>query len=164
MRSSDSLQYSLWLDFLPSSWASSPLCPTRPLRHHPEKSRRLPSPCAVRYMHPQGMTEKSLACISYLETLSVIPYEYIEMHSGNFSLYIFQSAPVLDVSAILKSCVHRKRTVLTVPWLVEFLSMLDYTGPLLPCYRTALGLLLQIYRFVTCNRLCFVFVNLCVKL
>lgn len=68
-----------------------------------------------------------------------------------FSLCVFQSAPVLDVSALLMSCVRRKRTVLTVPWLVEFLSMLDYTGPFLPCYRSALGFLLQIYRFVTCN-------------
>lgn len=43
---------------------------------------------------------------------------------------------------------HKKRTVLTVPWLVEFLSMMDYTGPFLPCFRTALGLLLQLYRFI----------------
>ncbi|XP_062864068.1 codanin-1 isoform X2 [Trichomycterus rosablanca] len=59
-----------------------------------------------------------------------------------------KSAPVLDVCAVLTSCVRRKRTVLTVPWLVEFLSMLDYTGPFLPCYRTALALLLQLYRRV----------------
>lgn len=64
MRSSAFLQYSLWLDFLPSSWASFLLCPTRPPRHHPERSRRLLSLCAVRYMHLPSMIEKSLDYMS----------------------------------------------------------------------------------------------------
>lgn len=147
MRSSAFLQYSLWLDFLPSSWASFLLCPTRPPRHHPERSRRLLSLCAVRYMHLPSMIEKSL---DYMSAFWGNWLKFIDLCV--FFLCIFQSAPALDVSAVLTSCVRRKRTVLTVPWLVEFLSMLDYTGPFLPCYRTALGLLLQIYRFVTCNR------------
>lgn len=57
-----------------------------------------------------------------------------------------QTSPVLDVCAVLRSCVRRRRTVLTVPWVVEFLSMLDFTGPFLQCYRQALCLLLHIYR------------------
>ncbi|XP_062325661.1 codanin-1 isoform X2 [Osmerus eperlanus] len=57
-----------------------------------------------------------------------------------------KSAPVLDVCAVLRSSVKRRRTVLTVPWLVEFLSMLDHSAPYLPCYRTALGLLRLLYR------------------
>ncbi|XP_060790163.1 codanin-1 isoform X3 [Neoarius graeffei] len=92
----------------------------------------------------------------FLGFISFMPYQTSEAPSREIQEAAIalrsQSAPALDVSAVLTSCVRRKRTVLTVPWLVEFLSMLDYTGPFLPCYRTALGLLLQIYRFVTCNR------------
>lgn len=60
---------------------------------------------------------------------------------------ILQSVQVLDVCALLQDSVKRRRTILTVPWLVEFLSMLDEVGPLLPCYRTALGTLLLLYRY-----------------
>lgn len=55
---------------------------------------------------------------------------------------------MLDVCALLRDSVKRRRTILTVPWLVEFLSMLDGVGPLLPYYRTALGTLLLLYRCV----------------
>lgn len=57
-----------------------------------------------------------------------------------------QSSPVLDVCAVLNDSVRKRRTILTVPWVVEFLSMMDFVGPLLPCYRTALGTLLLLYR------------------
>lgn len=60
---------------------------------------------------------------------------------------VLQSIQVLDVCALLRDSVKRKRTILTVPWLVEFLSMLDEVGPLLPCYRAALGTLLLLYRY-----------------
>lgn len=53
---------------------------------------------------------------------------------------------MLDVCAVLSNSMKRRRTILTVPWLVEFLSMLDCIGPLLLCYRTALGTLLLLYR------------------
>lgn len=58
-----------------------------------------------------------------------------------------QSVPALDVCGLLSKSVRKKRTVLTVPWLVEFLSMLDSIGPLLLCYRTALGTLLLLYKY-----------------
>lgn len=63
-----------------------------------------------------------------------------------------KSSPVLDVCAVLRSSMHRRRTILTVPWIVEFLSMLDYTGPFLPFYRTALCLLLYIYKRMVLGR------------
>uniref|UniRef100_A0A8C6Q8M9 Codanin 1 n=1 Tax=Nothobranchius furzeri TaxID=105023 RepID=A0A8C6Q8M9_NOTFU len=62
------------------------------------------------------------------------------------------SLPVLDVCAVLNNSIRRKRTILTVPWLVEFLSMLDFIGPLLLCYRTTLGSLLLLYRKLQLNR------------
>lgn len=64
------------------------------------------------------------------------------------ALSTLQSVQVLDVGALLLHSVQRRRTILTVPWLVEFLSMLDGVGPLLPCYKTALGTLLLLYRYV----------------
>lgn len=64
------------------------------------------------------------------------------------TIFVPQSVPVLDVCVLLSNSVKRRRTILTVPWLVEFLSMLDYVGPLLLCYRTALGTLLLLYRSV----------------
>ncbi|XP_053365443.1 codanin-1 isoform X1 [Clarias gariepinus] len=86
----------------------------------------------------------------FLGFISFMPYQTSEAPSREIQVAAIalrsKSAPALDVSEVLRSCVRRKRTVLTVPWLVEFLSMLDYTGPFLPCYRTALILLLQIYR------------------
>lgn len=60
---------------------------------------------------------------------------------------------MLDVRALLRDSVKRRRTILTVPWLVEFLSMLDEVGALLPCYRAALGTLLLLYRWVRPQRL-----------
>lgn len=73
-------------------------------------------------------------------------------HTGTLSICvttvsILQSVQVLDVCTLLHDSVKRRRTILTVPWLVEFLSMLDEVGPLLPCYRTALGTLLLLYRY-----------------
>lgn len=70
---------------------------------------------------------------------------------------ILQSVQVLDVCAVLQNSVRRRRTILTIPWLVEFLSMLDFIGPLLLCYRGALGTLLLLYRwdsppFKLCHR------------
>lgn len=62
---------------------------------------------------------------------------------------VSQSAPALDVCALLSNSVRRRRTILTVPWLVEFLSMLDCIGPLLLCYRSALGTLLLLYKYVS---------------
>lgn len=67
--------------------------------------------------------------------------------SENGYIFLPQSVQVLDVCAVLSNSVRRRRTILTVPWLVEFLSMLDFIGPLLLCYRVALGTLLLLYRF-----------------
>ncbi|XP_058847238.1 codanin-1-like isoform X8 [Acipenser ruthenus] len=57
-----------------------------------------------------------------------------------------KSAPVLDVCEVLRQSMVKQRTVLTVPWLVEFLSMVDHTAPYLLHYRRVFTLLLQLYR------------------
>ena len=52
----------------------------------------------------------------------------------------------------MRSCLTRAigagRTVLTVPWVVEYLSMMDSTAPKLAHYDAVLRLLLLLYRSV----------------
>ncbi|XP_048048281.1 codanin-1 [Megalobrama amblycephala] len=100
------------------------------------------------------LTARLLA--KFLGFISFLPYQTSELPSRDIQdaavTLRSKSSPVLDVCAVLRSSVHRRRTILTVPWMVEFLSMLDYIGPFLPCYRTALCLLLQIYKRMVLGR------------
>lgn len=57
-----------------------------------------------------------------------------------------QVPPVLDVRALLRQGLRARRAVLTVPWLVEFLSLADHIVPLLDYYRSIFGLLLHLHR------------------
>ncbi|KAM4723221.1 codanin-1 isoform 1-T1 [Anableps anableps] len=92
----------------------------------------------------------------FLGFISFLPYQTSEKPSREIqetSLALrSKSVQVLDVCAVLSNSVRRRRTILTVPWLVEFLSMLDFIGPLLLCYRVALGTLLLLYRRLQLNR------------
>lgn len=116
-----------------SFWGSFPSFHTEHRRRHPESSKRLPSPCAARSRRADRAhaTDVGRLRLLFFNTL-----------------FFLQSVQVLDVGALLLHSVQRRRTILTVPWLVEFLSMLDGVGPLLPCYKTALGTLLLLYRSV----------------
>ncbi|XP_035251916.1 codanin-1 [Anguilla anguilla] len=94
------------------------------------------------------LTARLLA--KFLGFISFLPYRTPEpptreIQEASLSLRS-KTSPVLDVCAVLRRCVRRQRTVLTVPWVVEFLSMLDFSGPFLLCYRRALCLLLHLYR------------------
>ncbi|XP_069392478.1 codanin-1 [Paralichthys olivaceus] len=98
----------------------------------------------------------------FLGFISFLPYQTSERPSREIQETAIalrsKSVPVLDVCAVLSNSVKRRRTILTVPWLVEFLSMLDSTGPLLLCYRTALGTLLLLYRRMLlrgCGEICY---------
>lgn len=98
----------------------------------------------------------------FLGFISFLPYQTSERPSREIQEAAValrsKSVPVLDVCAVLSNSVKRRRTILTVPWLVEFLSMLDYIGPLLLCYRTALGTLLLLYRRLVlgrCGEMCY---------
>ncbi|XDV43496.1 hypothetical protein PO909_011973 [Leuciscus waleckii] len=100
------------------------------------------------------LTARLLA--KFLGFISFLPYQTSELPSRDIQdaavTLRSKSSPVLDVCAVLRSSVYQRRTILTVPWMVEFLSMLDYIGPFLPCYRTALCLLLQIYKRMLLGR------------
>ncbi|GAA6223312.1 codanin-1 [Lates japonicus] len=92
----------------------------------------------------------------FLGFISFLPYQTSERPSREIQETAValrsKSVPVLDVCAVLSNSVRRRRTILTVPWLVEFLSMLDFIGPLLLSYRTALGTLLLLYRRMLLGR------------
>ncbi|XP_072221144.1 codanin-1 isoform X1 [Leuresthes tenuis] len=98
----------------------------------------------------------------FLGFISFLPYQTSERPSREIletSVTLrSKSTPVLDVCAVLSNSMRRRRTILTVPWLVEFLSMLDFVGPLLLCYRTVLGTLLLLYRRMLlkrCEEMCY---------
>ncbi|XP_054421502.1 codanin-1 isoform X2 [Pteronotus mesoamericanus] len=57
-----------------------------------------------------------------------------------------QVPPALDVRALLQQGLQAHRAVLTVPWLVEFLSLADHIVPMLDYYRSIFTLLLHLHR------------------
>uniref|UniRef100_A0A8C4M0B1 Codanin 1 n=1 Tax=Equus asinus asinus TaxID=83772 RepID=A0A8C4M0B1_EQUAS len=59
-----------------------------------------------------------------------------------------QVPPALDVLALLQQGLRARRAVLTVPWLVEFLSLADHIVPMLGYYRSVFTLLLRLHRLV----------------
>uniref|UniRef100_A0A8C2Z5A7 Codanin 1 n=1 Tax=Cyclopterus lumpus TaxID=8103 RepID=A0A8C2Z5A7_CYCLU len=96
----------------------------------------------------------------FLGFISFLPYQTSERPSREIQDTALalrsKSVPVLDVCAVLGNSMKRRRTVLTVPWLVEFLSMMDFVGPLLLCYRTALGKLLLLRMLLgRCGEMCY---------
>ncbi|KAF7251529.1 Codanin-1 [Varanus komodoensis] len=76
--------------------------------------------------------------------LVFLPYCTSEPATGD----LLESAthPVLDILKLLKQSIQKRRTVLTVPWAVEFLSLMDYIAPFLDYYEKIFALLLQLYR------------------
>ncbi|XP_077395358.1 codanin-1 isoform X2 [Festucalex cinctus] len=92
----------------------------------------------------------------FLGFISFLPYQTAERPSREIQEAAValrsKSVPVLDVCGVLRNSMRHRRTVLTVPWLVEFLSMLDFTGPLLLSYRVVLGMLCLLYRKMILGR------------
>ncbi|XP_072313743.1 codanin-1 [Eucyclogobius newberryi] len=86
----------------------------------------------------------------FLGFITFLPYQISEKPSREIQATAIalrsKCAPALDVCALLNNSIRMRRTILTVPWLVEFLSMLDFVAPLLLCFRKVLGTLLLLYR------------------
>ncbi|NXT29242.1 CDAN1 protein, partial [Syrrhaptes paradoxus] len=59
-----------------------------------------------------------------------------------------QTLPVLDVLKLLRQSVRDQRSILTIPWIVEYLSLVDHIAPFLDYYRKVFCLLLQVYRLM----------------
>ncbi|XP_023383560.1 codanin-1 isoform X3 [Pteropus vampyrus] len=63
-----------------------------------------------------------------------------------------QVPPALDVRALLQQGLRARRAVLTVPWLVEFLSLADHIVPMLDYYRSIFTLLLHLHRSLVLSK------------
>ncbi|NXJ77575.1 CDAN1 protein, partial [Trogon melanurus] len=59
-----------------------------------------------------------------------------------------QTLPVLDVLKLLRQSIRDQRSILTIPWIVEYLSLVDHIAPFLDYYRKVFCLLLQVYRLM----------------
>ncbi|XP_025071135.1 codanin-1 isoform X4 [Alligator sinensis] len=86
----------------------------------------------------------------FLGFLVFLPYRTVEpptrdLHESAVALRN-QSLPVLDVLKLLQRAIQGRRTILTIPWIVEFLSLVDHIAPFLDYYGTVFSLLLQVYR------------------
>ncbi|XP_072120038.1 codanin-1 isoform X2 [Mobula birostris] len=94
------------------------------------------------------MTARLLA--KFLGFLTFLPYRTgdrptREMQEASISLRN-KSLPVLNIYDLLRRSIKNGRTILTVPWVVEFLSMMDNVAPFLDCYRKVFTLILHLYR------------------
>ncbi|KAL4239001.1 Codanin-1 C-terminus [Mactra antiquata] len=62
-----------------------------------------------------------------------------------------QHQPSLDMLECLQNAVTQGCLTLTVPWVVEYLSMMDSLAPRLEHYQTVLYLILYIHRYIWCQ-------------
>ena len=72
-------------------------------------------------------------------------------HDCIYSLFLFISFQIpihFDILSYLKMAWCSGRLVLTVPWAVEYLSMMDPVAPLLDYFSVVLNFLYRIYRFL----------------
>ena len=59
---------------------------------------------------------------------------------------ILQHLPHVDICECLRRAYRSERLTLTVPWVVEFLSMMDVIAPGIEYFQTVLLLLLLIHK------------------
>ncbi|CAH2328521.1 Hypothetical predicted protein [Pelobates cultripes] len=94
------------------------------------------------------MTLRLLA--KFLGFVTFLPYQTTETLTNQLQESAValrnQTFPILDVLQLLKSSIQSHRTVLTVPWAVEYLSLVDPVAPFLDYYRRVFSLLMQLYR------------------
>nr|XP_006135463.1 codanin-1 isoform X1 [Pelodiscus sinensis] len=86
----------------------------------------------------------------FLGFLVFLPYRTVEPPSRDLQESAValrnQTLPVLDVLKLLRRSILNRRTILTIPWVVEFLSLVDHFAPFLDYYGRVFSLLLQLYR------------------
>ncbi|KAM6445698.1 codanin-1 isoform 2-T2 [Rhynochetos jubatus] len=88
----------------------------------------------------------------FLGFLVFLPYRTVEQPTRDLQDSAValrnQSLPVLDVLKLLRQSIRDQRSILTIPWIVEYLSLVDYIAPFLDYYRKVFCLLLQVYRLM----------------
>ncbi|PIK33976.1 putative codanin-1 isoform X3 [Apostichopus japonicus] len=122
------------------------------------------------YLPDQGITSSAsfpdkelkdqfLACLQtvqilakFLGLIKFLPYKQNEKVSEKLKEEIMAGRPKepyqLDILSCLWAGYHHKRLVLVVPWLVEYLSMIDSDAVTLDYYKSTFRLLSSIYRVV----------------
>ena len=61
---------------------------------------------------------------------------------------LFQTLPLFDINECLECAVKKGKLTLTIPWIVSYLSMIDYYSAHLQTYRKIWKLLIAIYKNV----------------
>ncbi|KFP51195.1 Codanin-1, partial [Cathartes aura] len=88
----------------------------------------------------------------FLGFLVFLPYRTVEQPTRDLQDSAValrnQTLPVLDVLKLLRQSIWDQRSILTIPWIVEYLSLVDHIAPFLDYYRKVFCLLLQVYRLM----------------
>ncbi|NXN08355.1 CDAN1 protein, partial [Indicator maculatus] len=88
----------------------------------------------------------------FLGFLVFLPYRTVEQPTRDLQDSAValrnQTLPVLDVLKLLRQSIRDQRSILTIPWIVEYLSLVDHVAPFLDYYRKVFCLLLQVYRLM----------------
>ncbi|NXM86301.1 CDAN1 protein, partial [Oenanthe oenanthe] len=88
----------------------------------------------------------------FLGFIVFLPYRTAEQPAADLQdsalLLRNQTLPVLDILKLLRQSIRDQRSILTIPWIVEYLSLVDHVAPFLDYYRKVFGLLLQVYRLM----------------
>ncbi|NXI92748.1 CDAN1 protein, partial [Psophia crepitans] len=88
----------------------------------------------------------------FLGFLVFLPYRTVEQPTRDLQDSAValrnQTLPVLDVLKLLRQSIRDQRSILTIPWIVEYLSLVDHIAPFLDYYRKVFCLLLQVYRSI----------------
>ncbi|NXN95470.1 CDAN1 protein, partial [Rhinopomastus cyanomelas] len=86
----------------------------------------------------------------FLGFLVFLPYRTVEQPTRDLQDAAValrnQTLPLLDVLKLLRQSIRDQRSILTIPWIVEYLSLVDHIAPFLDYYRKVFCLLLQVYR------------------
>lgn len=94
------------------------------------------------------MTTRLLA--KFLGFLTFLPYRTGDRPTREMqetSIFLRnKTMPVLNIYELLRRSIKNRRTILTVPWVVEFLSMMDHVAPFLDCYHKVFTLILHLHR------------------
>ncbi|XP_078262327.1 codanin-1 [Rhinoraja longicauda] len=94
------------------------------------------------------MTARLLA--KFLGFLTFLPYRTGDRPTREMqetSIFLRnKTMPVLNIYELLRRSIKNQRTILTVPWVVEFLSMMDHVAPFLDCYHKVFTLILHLHR------------------
>ncbi|NXS72584.1 CDAN1 protein, partial [Pandion haliaetus] len=88
----------------------------------------------------------------FLGFLVFLPYRTVEQPTRDLQDSAValrnQTLPVLDILKLLRQSIWDQRSILTIPWIVEYLSLVDHIAPFLDYYRNVFCLLLQVYRLM----------------